>query len=378
MKELLTFDDVLIVPQFSTIKSRKDVDLSFNGNGFPYITLPVISSNMDTVTESHMALKMIRYGAQACLHRFQSIESNVEMFLDSSSYETGLSPRYPMVSIGLGEYELERAKILFNKGAYMFVIDVANGASLAVVEQVKALKEIIRDNGSIVVGNFATGDSVKTFIEYVGLSVNGIKVGIGPGSVCTTRIKTGCGAPQLSSILDISNTLKKTGLTIIADGGMRTSGDIAKALGAGAHLVMLGGMLSGTNESPGELAHEEARDTYSGANVEFLTDSQLTIGNKNFPNRYEIKKSFKKYRGSASKESYEVQGKQASWRTVEGESTFVLHKGPVKDVLQDIEGGLRSAFSYVGAKNLEEFHNKVEFVKVTNAGHQESLPHGKK
>ena len=358
MNEAFTFDDVLIVPQFSTISSRKEVDLSvitarscFQDIG---CKLPIISANMDTITGPKMAKAMLAYGAQACLHRFCSIEDNVKMFLESWYDTEGDNECFsrPMVSIGLGKEELQRAEALYANNANIFIVDVAHGAQMAVVNQVKALREIIRDNGAIVVGNFASGFSVEDFFDNCGnTQIDGIKVGIGPGSACTTRIKTGVGYPQLSAIIDIAETLEGYGIPIIADGGMKTPGDIAKALGAGASMIMLGGMLAGTTETPGEVFYLEGPGPQCPVKI---------------------------YRGSASRESYQVQGKTGTHRTTEGESFIVSCKGPVSDVLQDIEGGLRSSFAYVGAKNLEEFHNRVEFVRISNAGYVEGTPHGKK
>lgn len=349
MREALTFDDVLIIPKFSAIASRKDVEISCNTSGLPYSRIPIIPANMDSITGSEMAKAMAANGATACIHRFQSIEDNVKMFIDSRYGGTGLSVT-PMVSIGLGQAELDRASALYDHGASCFVIDVAHGASTSVVGQVVALREIIKDNGSIIVGNFATGGSVQTFLEYHTSTetVDGIKVGIGPGSLCKTREVTGCGYPQLSAIMDISLLKKRYGFSLIADGGMKKVGDIAKALGAGADAVMSGSFFAGTDETP-------------GVTVEISRTEK-----------------FKRYRGSASKESYEDQGKEASWRTPEGESLMVPRKGPVKDVLQEIEAGLRSAFSYVGACNLQEFHDKVEFVRISGAGYIEGTPYGKK
>lgn len=349
MNKLITFDDVLIVPKFSTIKSRKDVNIGFSKFGFPHTDIPVISANMDTVTGEFMSKTMLALGAQACLHRFCTISDNVKMFEKSKLYMDG-GHRQPMVSVGVGGVELERAEALVAAGAYNFIVDVAHGASIQVVEQAKELRKLFGDKISIVVGNFATGESVKTFLEHSGSVIDGVKVGIGPGSVCTTRIKTGIGYPQFSAILDISEAIKESGLLIIADGGMKTTGDIVKALGAGASMVMLGGMLAGTDESP------------------LLSD--LKTGHTDLEYNKFVNQVFKKrgvsYRGSASKESYVAQGKEASHRTDEGESLSVPYKGSVKDILKDIEGGIRSAFTYVGAKNLKEFHEKVEFVMVSS------------
>jgi len=356
MKELLTFDDVLIKPRFSKIKSRKDVDLKTHIRGLD-ISLPIISANMDTVTGPEMTHAMLDYGAQACIHRFNSIAETVAAFMRTNVMRDGA-----MVSIGLGTAELERAEALFKAGAHTFVVDVAHGAQLSVAEQVLELRKIVGPYSNVIVGNFATGESVRDFLEYTGNTVDGIKVGIGPGSACTTRIKTGVGVPQLAAIMDVVGTLRNTEVVVIADGGLKKPGDIAKALGAGAHMVMVGGMLAGTDETPGKLT--DAR----GAEI-FKEDLPFFVNTKS---------AFKKYRGSASQESYDVQGKNAAHRTAEGESFFVPYKGPVVEVLQDIEGGLRSSFCYVGARNLREFHARVEFVRITSPGYLEGTPHGKK
>lgn len=375
MKETLTFNDVLIVPKFSTVESRKDVNLSFNGPGYPYMELPVISANMDSVTGPEMARAMLAYGAQACLHRFYSIDENVKAFIDSKVGGTG-GYRVPMVSIGLGVTELDRAKALYDAGAQTFIIDVAHGAQMAVVNQLKALREIVLGNGGIVVGNFASRKSVRDFLVQFNGNLEGIKVGVGPGSACSTRVKTGIGYPQFSAVSEICEELVYSGITVIADGGLKTPGDCAKALGAGASLLMMGGMLAGTEESPGDKVWE-TNTGYHGKEIVYpkkRNDDGILVLDMN----YEINlPCFKKYRGSASKESYDSQGKTGSHRTSEGESFYVPYKGSVKDVLQDIEGGLRSAFTYVGAYNLDEFHSNVEFIRITNAGYAEGLPHGK-
>lgn len=377
--QALTFDDVLIVPQFSNVVSRKDVDLSFNGLSYPYMRLPIISANMDSITGPMMAQTMLFNGAQACLHRFCTIDENVKMLQESALYATGERYATPFVSIGLGIKELDRAKALFDNSAYCFVIDVAHGAQMAVVEQAQALKGIIGSNGSIIVGNFASRNSVEDFLCHFP-HVDGVKVGIGPGSACTTRIKTGVGMPQLSAIMGIAKLLRGRRISVIADGGMKTPGDIAKALGAGADMVMLGGMLSGTLESAATQKQiVETMEDWKNGPTPFYRDKFTEQELKEQVTKwFDAQRPNVTYRGSASKESYEAQGKSGSHRTSEGESFLVPYKGSVKDILQDIEGGLRSSFSYVGAHNLKEFQNKVKFVRVTNAGYAEGLPHGKK
>lgn len=347
MNELLSFDDVLIVPKFSFIKSRKDVN-PYNG-----FNLPIVSSNMDSVTGSAMAKAMTAAHASSCLHRFCSIEDNVKMFQESVTPEGK-----PWVSIGLGSLELERAEALRDAGATTFVIDVAHGASSEVVKQTLDLRSILGIQHDIVVGNFATGISIAQFKDALGSYdvVQYYKVGIGGGSACLTRVVTGCGMPTLASIIDC----KRAGVRIIADGGIRNSGDFCKAIAAGASAVMVGGMLAGCSETPGE----------------FVTDLDLPGAPMLISSNY-ITKKYKKYRGSASKESYQVQGKESNWRTPEGDSFLVPYKGPVANVIRDLEAGLRSAMSYVGANNIKEFQNNAEFIRVTSAGITENKAHGK-
>jgi IMP dehydrogenase len=332
----LTFDDVLIVPKFSSIRSRKDVDVSSMD-----LRLPIISSNMDTITSTEMAIAMGKAGGMGVLHRFWSVQENVDAFVKANIAAPNVS-----VSIGITDGEKERAEALIDAGAKIVFIDVAHGAQIAVVDQVRFLREKYKMNIEIVAGNFATAESIRHFcleLNDADLFPDAFKVGIGPGSVCTTRIKTGIGIPQLYAIM----SCVQTGLPIIADGGMRTSGDIIKSLAAGAKAAMLGGMLAGTIETPGEVIYPE--------------------GEKVCP--------VKVYRGSASKESYADQNKVSDWRAAEGIYTTVPLRGSVNEVLQDIEGSLRSSFSYVGAKNITEFQDKATFIEVSNSSQKENGPH---
>jgi IMP dehydrogenase len=347
-----SFDDVLIVPRFSDIRSRKDVSTvsEFLGDR---VSLPVIASNMDTVTGPKMAVTMINHGAMACLHRFWSINDNVAALgavIDQLDFA-------PMVSVGLGKQELDRASALFESGADTFLIDVAHGATTAVVEQAQKIREIIGRENKLIVGNFATGRTITEFAEYGKIRVDAFKIGIGGGSACTTRIVTGCGLPTFSSIV----SCRKSGYPIIADGGIRNSGDFAKALAAGADAVMLGRLLAGTDEAPSEFIYE--RVAYEDRWGVLVQEDKITG---------------KKYRGSASLESYEVQGKVSEWRTPEGEAYVTPYVGPVTGVLQNLEAGLRSAMSYVGAHDLIEFREKAEFAYVTPGGASESRAHGKR
>lgn len=361
MKQILSFQDVLVVPKWSNVVSRKDVNINTE---FCYANykLPIISSNMDSVTGVNMMKAMDNAGAMGCLHRFWSIEDNVKAYKEC---------RDGMVSIGLGTKELERAKALYDAGAYSILIDVAHGASASVVKQAKALRSLVGDNASIIIGNFATHNTIEEFIEHMGDGyVDAFKVGIGGGSLCTTRMVTGCGLPTLASIMDCA----RSGVPIIADGGIRNSGDVVKALVAGADMVMIGGMLSGTEESNGESKY----DVRYIANPKYK--EQMFLPYNTFPIDVYLQEKFithKKYRGSASAESYEAQGKVSSWRTPEGESTWVPYTGTVSQVLNGIEGGLRSAMSYVGATTIQELKENAEFVQVTTNGAIESSAHKK-
>jgi IMP dehydrogenase len=342
MDHLYTFDDVLIEPCFSTVKSRKDIDLSSSFLNLK-LQLPVMNANMDTVSSVEMCNKMFEQGGIGTLHRFCSIEKNVEIFKAASSF--GI----PVVSLGVGKDEMKRARALVNAGANVLLLDVAHAASYITVDMFNELKTTFLAKGiKYIVGNFGTGKEVLAFLERVTYAPDAVKVGIGGGSLCTTRLVTGVGIPTLSSILDVTKALKSIGskVQIIGDGGIRHVGDIVKALVAGADTVMLGSMLAGTEESSGKF-----------------------ISNQ--------KGSFKEYRGSASLGSYEVQGKVATWRAPEGEATLVSYKGPVINILNNINGGIRSACSYVNAFNLNDLRKNAKFNFVTGSTIVENSAHGK-
>lgn len=334
--ELLSFDDVIITPKFSSIKSRKDVDLSITINRKKY-NLPVISSNMDTITEVDMVNAMEENGAIACLHRFWNIKDNVNAFNKCPT---------AWVSVGVGNVELNRAKALYEADAKVMILDVAHGAAKHVAEQYVDIKNSCPDI-FLIVGNFATYESFLEFKNYLqceldDIEIDGVKLGIGNGSHCSTQIVTGCGYSLFETILDFRNR-DYNGL-IIADGGMKNSGDVAKSLAAGADLCMTGYLLAGTKESAGFMNIEK-----------------------------EIE-----YRGSASKESYNIQNKAQTYISPEGERSFIPYKGSVTNVLSQIAGGLRSALSYVGACDIVEFRNKAEFNRISKASYIEGTPHGKR
>lgn len=361
MKEAFTFDDVLIVQQFLEEEiGRAAVDTSIKRRGFPVLKLPIISSNMDTVTGPKMADAMRRGGGLGCLHRFCTISENCEMLKESGP---------ALVSIGLGDHELERAMALRSVGAWGFVIDVSHGAQMSVVHQANALRKRLGHNVTIVVGNFAGSRALARFLQLAP-HVDGVKIGVGPGSACTTRIKTGVGYPQLSAIMEAAEVVEGKGIAVIADGGIKKAGDVAKAIGAGADFVMLGGMLAGTEEAPGETFYQ----LQSGLipvipEWKHLEDPAQWVGGKVV--------KVKKYRGSASQESYEAQGKVGDHRTAEGEAFMVPYKGSVGTILKDIEGGLRSAITLSGATSISQFQARCEFVRISSATVVENSAHGR-
>lgn len=340
MKLALSFDDVLISPRFSEVVSRADVDTSVTLCGRK-LDLGIISSNMDTVTGVDMCKAMYKSGGVACLHRFWSIEDNVKAYLSSEVD--------PFVSIGLGEKELERAISLNNAGATTFVIDVAHGASQSVVNQTIALRELIGPAKYIVVGNFATGPSVRQFLDRLGTTkIDALKVNIGSGSACLTRVNTGVGLPTYTTIEEC----RSFGIPIISDGGVKNPGDFAKALAAGATAVMIGRLFAATNESPAMVYDNGGLDITSPRYV-------------------------KRYRGSASQESYEVQGKVADHRVYEGDSYSIPVTGSVDKLMKEMSGGIRSTMSYVNATTIKELQHNAEFVQVTSNGLRESNSYGK-
>lgn len=335
LKKTITFEDVLIVPKFSTVDSRAECNMNTSIAGIN-LTLPILSANMDTVTEEQMAIAMHSNGGLGVLHRFCSISRNIDMFNGS--------PTTSFISVGTTSEEKDRVDSLYKVGAKNYCVDVAHAATAKTVEMYRWMTQTY-PNIRVMVGNFATMESIDQFLNRIVDKPVAIKVGIGGGSMCTTREVTGVGIPQLSALMDIYPTLKNYGIPVISDGGHKKIGDICKALVC-SDAVMLGGMLSGTNETPNEI-------------------------------HYHNDVPYKKYRGSASKESYEAQGKVASHRTAEGESTLVRCKGPVHDILQSISAGIKSAMSYVGAHNLDEYRKNVRFVEISGASYREGQPHGK-
>lgn len=335
----LTFDDVNIIPKYSEIESRSDVDITSKLTDTCFIKTPLVSAPMDTVTETDMAYKMAEHGAVGAIHRFHDIEYHAELITNllRTQYDNGMED-YPVIaSIGVTGDWKERASELFKCGSTMFLLDVAHGHHILVKNALEYLKSEF--DISIIAGSVSTAKGAKDLQEW---GADAIRFGQGNGSLCETRIRTGIGIPQLSGLMWARSEVS---IPIIADGGIRTIGDVAKALAAGANTVMLGSLLSGTLESPGPISR---------------------VGN--WPNE----SLYKKFRGSASLDAKLDRGES---KNVEGNSKIIPYKGSIDRIISDITDGLKSACSYVGAKNIKEFYENAEFVKVTAAGMLEAKPH---
>lgn len=337
----LTFDDVLLVPRYSEISSRKHPTLKSKITKNFEIDVPVVTANMDTITETEMALAMAKIGALGSLHRFMTTEEQIKMVKDIQEKQRELDLSTPVAaSIGVKQAGMERADALVDAGVQILTLDIAHGDSIMMLETLEYVKKK-HPNTDVIAGNVATAEGVKRMID---LGADAVKVGIGPGSMCTTRIITGHGVPQLTAIALCVREAQKHGVPVIADGGIKTSGDMVKALAAGASTVMIGSMISGTLETPGEL-----------------------------------KGGMKQYRGMASKAA------QVSWRgdlpkgmAAEGESTLIPCKGSVVNVMDEITGGIRSGMTYLGVDNIAAMSEAALFMEMTSSGMSESKPHGVK
>ncbi len=345
--KFLTFDDVLIRPAESSVEprdanvetalARLPAEGSAKAGGF-FLAIPIISAAMDRVTETEMAVRLGKLGGLGIIHRSNSVEEQAAMVRKAK--KEGVR-----VGAACGAFDIERAVALKKAGADVIAIDSAHGHNMNVVAGAKRIKKAIGKT-ILLVGNIATKEAAAELVKFA----DGIKVGIGPGSICTTRIVSGVGVPQLSAIMEVVSVAKKYGVPVIADGGMRTSGDIAKALGAGASVVMLGNMLAGTDASPGKVVQMEG-------------------------------KKFKEYRGMGSMAV--LKKGRANDRYLgtskgiipEGVSALVPYAGKLEDVVARLVGGIRVSMGYVGAKNLTEFEKRVEFMIVSGASVKENNPH---
>ena len=400
LRECLSYDDVQIIPKYSETTHRKDCDTSTRFTKNTILTIPIVSSPMDTITEYKMAKEMLEWGGVGVIHRFMSVEDQAKMmfkvhsvwdsyfdisvsmggkdiertadtewaswrkniignsitksdwedlkerfwWFDSMKGDEDIWKKRPLcAAIGItGDY-FERAQELVKNGCNVLLIDVAHGHHKLVKEGIRRLKNGLKGTYEIIGGSIATKEAAQDLCDW---GVDGIRVGIGNGSLCETRIRTGVGIPQVTTLLDVCSVCDNYDVPVVADGGIRNIGDVCKGFGCGADTIMLGSLLSGTKETPGDI-------------------SKVGL----WPNE----KLYKKYRGSASVESKLDRGEI---KNVEGNSKTVPYKGKIKRIIDDIMDGLKSSMSYVGASSLEEYRTLVEFVSVTQSGVREAFPFG--
>lgn len=334
----LTFDDVLLVPRFSKFGSRFNGDISLDTEILPGLKLryPLISANMDTVTTGLVAQVMERLGGLGIVHRFMPPGEQAK---EISNLEQ------PVICIGVGEEGRDRLKMILDSMSKTsnpkpaVLIDIAHGDSAEMLKQIAFVKLLDKFDFAVIAGNIATAEAAKRLWDS---GADCVKVGVGPGSLCTTRVHTGCGVPQFTAIMDVVS-VRPDGKTIIADGGIRSSGDILKALAGGADAVMIGQLFAGANETPGE--------RYKDRNGQVL----------------------KRYRGMASRDA------QESWKgfatSVEGEATYVPYKGSIEEIFTPLVDWLFSGMSYQGAQNLIELRRNAVFRRQSVAGLREGMPH---
>lgn len=348
MNKALTYDDVLLIPQYSEIQSRSQIDTSVT-LGTKKFKYPIVSANMDTITGMRMAQAMHKAGAFYILNRHQYINYDFEDW-------RAIIERIPIKSFCVGVKERDKKFLEFlsyddtwESEELFITIDVAHGHSKAVIDQIKYIRSQFAHMGkiNIIAGNVATYEGAEALVEA---GADAIKIGIGPGSLCSTRIVTGCGYPQLSAIYNIATYFHNSGIKnikLIADGGIKNSGDIVKALAAGADMVMLGSLLAGTVETPGQVYTRPDGSSY------------------------------KVYRGQASFEAQNDQKKESSEIYAEGvyKETPYTHRN-VEQVVEELMKGVRSGMSYCGSRDIDELHNKAIFIEVTNSTILENSPHG--
>ena len=344
IKEALTFDDVTLSPNYSDILPS-EVDTSIKLTNNINLKIPLLSSAMDTVTESQMCLALARAGGIGVIHRNLDIKKQVDEIRKVKAHKLLVG-----AAVGAGANELNRAKNILKENIDLIVVDTAHAHTKKVADIIKKINKIKPKKTALCAGNIATPEAAKFLIK---LGVDIIKVGIGPGSICTTRLVAGIGVPQLSAILNVRNGLDKRKVTIIADGGIKFSGDIAKALSAGADAVMIGSLFAGTDEAPGKIIKKDGKLFKS-----FRGMGSIGAMNKGSADRY-----FQKKQSNSSK--YVPEG-------VEG---FIKYKGSVSKIVYKLVGGLRSSMGYLGCKQIKNLKNKPKFVKITKAGFYESMVH---
>ena len=344
IKEALTFDDVTLAPKYSEIlPSEVNTGVLLTTN--LKLKIPLLSSAMDTVTESKMAIAIAKAGGIGVIHRNLDIKKQILEIQKVKKQKLLVG-----AAVGAGPNEFIRAKAIIKEGVDLIVVDTAHGHTKKVGEIIKFIKKLKNNKIALCAGNIATPEAAKFLIK---LGVDIIKIGIGPGSICTTRLVAGIGVPQLSAILSVRNGLKNKNVKIISDGGIKYSGDLAKAFAAGADAVMIGSLFAGTDETPGKLIKKNGKLFKS-----FRGMGSVGAMNKGSADRY-----------------FQNKQKDSSKYVPEGVEGFAKYKGDVGSIIYKLIGGLKSSMGYLGSKNILKLRNKPNFVKITKAGFYESMVH---
>ena len=344
IKEALTFDDVTLVPKYSSVLPS-DVITKTSLSKNLQLKIPLITSAMDTVTESKMAIAIAKAGGIGVIHRNLDVKKQILEIKKVKSQKLLVG-----AAVGAGDNEFIRAKKILKENIDLLVVDTAHGHTKKVGEIITKIKKIKPKKVTLCAGNVATSEAASFLVK---LGVDIIKVGIGPGSICTTRLVAGIGVPQLSAILNVKKGLKKKKVSIIADGGIKFSGDIAKALAAGADAVMIGSLFAGTDEAPGKIIKKNGKLYKS-----FRGMGSIGAMNKGSADRY-----------------YQLKQKDKSKYVPEGVEGFVKYKGKVDKIFYKLIGGLKSSMGYLGAKKINLLRTNPRFVKITKAGFYESMVH---
>jgi len=337
--EGLSFDDVVMIPKYNKIHSRKEVKFKTRVTRNYEIDIPIIAANMDTICETQMAISLGKLGGLGVIHRFMTIEEQAKQVEEVKKNNLIVA-----AAIGVKDAE-KRLEALVKSGVNIVVIDIAHGHSKYAGKTLDFIKKNY-PHIDVMAGNIATKDAAEYFLSK---NADAVKVGVGPGSLCTTRLMAGAGVPQLTAIMDVYEATKGE-IPICADGGIKNPADLTKAIGAGANTIMSGYLFAGTQETPGEIMEKNG-------------------------------KKFKIYRGSAS---YDVSVKKAELDgnkdkeiiSVEGEKTIVPYKGPIELIVKKFLGGLASGMTYIGAKEMKNIIGKADFNRVTSAGVEEGRTHG--
>ncbi len=344
IKEAFTFDDVTLAPKYSEILPA-EVDTSIILTKFLKLKIPLLSSAMDTVTESKMAIAMAKAGGLGIIHRNLEIKKQINEIKKVKKYKLLVG-----AAVGAGPNEFKRAEAVLKENIDMIVVDTAHGHTKKVAEIIKFIKKRKNKKTALCAGNIATAEAAK-YLHKLGVDI--IKVGIGPGSICTTRLVAGIGVPQLSAILNVKGGIKNRNIKIISDGGIKYSGDLAKAFAAGADAVMIGSLFSGTEETPGKLIKKNGKLFKS-----FRGMGSVGAMNKGSADRY-----------------FQSKQKDSAKYVPEGVEGLAKYKGKVSKVIFKLVGGLRSSMGYLGSKQIKYLRNKPQFVKITKAGFYESKVH---